>query len=335
MTRAEVASVPGPPVSAAGRRILPWIALIAVYFLWGSTYPAIRVAVETIPPLLMAGVRYVVAGAILLPVALRLGDREGDRVGRAQWIAAGIYGLALMVGGNGGLSWGEQTVPSGTAALIVAAIPLWMALIDRIFNQARVGLYGGLGLLIGFVGVALLVNPSTSAADPVGALVILVASLSWAAGSVYSRGAAMPRRALVGTGIAMLVGGVVLLAVAAVVGEFGSLRIDEVSRSSALGLLWLIGPGALLGFSAYTYALSSLPTSTVATYAYVNPVIAVAIGWVLLGETLTWQSLAAGALIVGAVALILTTRGRASTPPPRGGDRPAQPDQPGVTSPDS
>jgi drug/metabolite transporter (DMT)-like permease len=350
-----------PTIAAAGRNPLAWFSLVAVYFLWGSTYPAIRVAVETIPPLLQAGVRYVAAGALLLPIALRLGDRDGDRPGRAQWVAAGIYGLALMVGGNGGVSWGEQTVPGGTAALIVASVSLWMVVMDRVVNGVRIGTYGVVGLLAGFAGVALLANPS-GGADTTGALVIVGASVSWAAGSVYARTAPMPRRALVATGMAMLVGGLVLLVAAAVTGEFGELRLDDVSGRSLAGLLWLIGPGALLGFSAYTYALGSLPTSTVATYAYVNPVVAVAIGWVLLGETLTWRSLVAGALVLAAVALILTTRSRATRsraggarpsaqpgtgrPAPartldertldeRPVDRAAQPDQPGVTSPDS
>jgi drug/metabolite transporter (DMT)-like permease len=334
LARAEVASVPSPPVSAAGRRILPWIALIAVYILWGSTYPAIRVAVETIPPLLSAGVRYVIAGAILLPIALRLGDREGDPIGRAQWVAAGIYGLALMGGGNGGVSWGEQTVPAGTAALIVASVPLWMTLADRLVNRARIGVVGVVGLLVGFAGVALLVSPSSGAADPVGMLVIVIASMSWAGGSIYARGAPMPRRALVGTGIAMLVGGAGLLLAGVAIGELGDLRLDGISSGSLLALLWLIGPGSILGFSAYTFALSTLPTSTVATYAYVNPVVAVLLGLVLLNEALTGWSLVAGALILVAVAMLLTTRSRR----PAGRveqARAAQPDQPGVTSPDS
>lgn len=320
-------------VASAGHTPLAWVALVAVYFLWGSTYPAIRVAVETIPPLLMAGVRYLLAGAILLPIALRFGDRDGDRPGRAQWLAAGIFGLALVGGGNGALTWGEQTVPAGTAALIVAGVSLWMVLIDRVFNRVRVGRAGAIGLLIGLVGVALLVNPSTSAVDPVGATVILFGSMSWAAGSVYSRGARMPRRALVGTGMAMLVGGAALLVAGVVTGELDGFRLEAVSRESVMGLLWLIGPGAILGFSAYTFALHSLPTSTVATYAYVNPAIAVLLGWVLLDETLTARTLAAGALIIAAVALILTTRGRAAGS--KRNARSVQADQPGVTRPDS
>ena len=301
------------PDTALERPLLPWLALSSVYVFWGSTYLAIRVGVETIPPFLMAGIRYLIAGGILYPLATRFGDRTGDRPGLAQWKAAAIVGALLMFGGNGMVSWAERTVPSGIAALLVGTVPLWMVLIDRVIGRAAVSRKVVAGIVLGFSGVALLVRPSASQHLPLaGTAAVLIATISWASGSLYSRTAPLPARPLVGTAMAMLTGGAVLMVAAAATGEFAHLRLDAVSSRSLLAVAWLVGPGSIVAFSAYTFVLRKLPIATVATYAYVNPVVAVLLGWVILGESLSAQTVIGGGVIVAAVALIVAKRSSSS-----------------------
>ena len=251
-------------------------AFAAIYLLWGSTYLAIHFAVETLPPFLMAGTRHLVAGAVLYPLA-RL--RNGERLTRANWSAAFLMGALLLFGGNGGVSWAEKIVPSGVAALLVATVPLWMVLFDWLRP-------GGLrptgrvviGLFLGFAGVAFLVGPSKLAGggrvDPIGATVLILASLSWAAGSVFSRHLPLPRSPLLGTAMQCFIGGALLIVVGLLAGQGSALRWESVSLRSVLALGYLIMFGSLLGFSAYIWLLGVAPPARVSTYAYVNPVVA-------------------------------------------------------------
>jgi drug/metabolite transporter (DMT)-like permease len=286
-----------------------WAALLSVWAFWGGTYLAIRVVVRTMPPFLSASIRFLVAGALLYTFAVRRGDREGDRPGRIQWLAAAVIGGSLLVGGNGLVMWAEQTVPSGIAALIIASVPLWMALLDRVVFGKRLSWLAVLGLAVGFGGLVLLVNPTGGGRiDPAGAAALVVASLSWASGSLYARHAPLPKRPLVGTGMEMLAGGVLLALVGAARGEFAQLDSAAVSLESVLGLAYLIVFGSLVAFAAYIWLLRVTRTTLVSTYAYVNPVVAVFLGWAILAEPITAATLVAGAIIVLAVALIVSAR---------------------------
>jgi drug/metabolite transporter (DMT)-like permease len=297
-----------------------------VWVLWGSTYFAIRVGVETLPPLLMAGIRYVVAGLLMFPFAIRSGGpelRAADRPRAAGWWSALLVGGLLLAGGNGGVSAGERSVPSGLAALLVATVPLWLIVIDRLFNGARIGLLALAGLVAGVVGVGFLAGPfgggghaaaghgGAGGSPGIGIVIILVASVSWASGTIASRRVPLPSRPLLATSMQMLAGGAVLLVAAAVTGEFGQFDPAHVSAASWLALAYLIGPGSIIAFSAYVVAVRRLPTATVATYAYVNPIIAVILGTSLLGEALTASMLAGGALIVVAVVLVVRSQAAA------------------------
>jgi len=300
---ASVATAPSHQTSAPPA--LVWAALGVVYVVWGSTYLAIRVALDTLPPFLAAATRFLIAGGLLLGFsALRRGSSH-DRLGWPQWRATAIVGAALLFGGNGGVSWAEQRIASGVAALLVAVLPLWIALFDRLVFGHVLSRRTIAGLVLGFVGLAILVGLADGGRiDPLGALVCTLASMSWAAGSLYARGAPLPHRPLVSTGMQMVAGGALLLIVGLASGEARSLRLADVSTASLLAVAYLIVFGSLLAFSAYVWLLRSAPVTLVATYAYVNPVVAVLLGWVILGEPITPRMLLAGAVIVLAVVLI-------------------------------
>lgn len=287
------------------------LAFAAVYIVWGSTYLAIRVAIETIPPLLMAGARFLVAGALLYGFS-RL--RGAARPSRPQWRATAIVGALLLLGGNGGVVLGERTVPSGVAALLVATVPVWMVMLDWLWHgAARPGPKVVVGLLLGLVGIGVLVGPGAfggGAIDPAGAGVLLVGSLCWATGSIYSRHADLPVHAVLGTGMEMLAGGLLLVSAGALHGEFSALHLSSISTSSLLGLLYLVTFGSFVGFTAYIWLLDRVAPARVATYAYVNPVVAVMLGWLVLDEPLTSRMFAAAAVIVGAVVLITSAARR-------------------------
>jgi drug/metabolite transporter (DMT)-like permease len=284
-----------------------WLALATIYVVWGSTFMAITIAVRDVPPLVAMGTRHVSAGALLLAWALPRGDRAADRIGWPQLRAAAVFGGALFLCGHGGLAWAQQRIPSGAAALLVGSIPLWMALLDRVVFGKRLHPSANVGLIVGFVGLAVLVDPfGGGSIDRAGALVAVFSAFAWAAGSLYSRGATLPRRPLVSAGLAALCGGTLLFIAAAVSGELGEITWTW----DAVGAItYLIVVGTVIGFSAYVWLLRKAPISLVGTYAYVNPVIAVVLGAVFLGEQLTVQTFAAGALIVASVALIVRTSG--------------------------
>lgn len=291
-------------VHRLGGRVIGAFAI--VYVIWGSTYLFIRLALDTIPPLLMAGARFVVAGAILLAISSRAGGRERDPIGRRQWGAAAIVGALLLLGGNGGVVYGEQFVPSGTVALLVATVPLFIALFSALLLGQRLRRVAVAGIGVGLLGTAVLLRPGGGAADPAHMLLVLVAPLTWAVGSLYATRGPLPRRLLPATGMEMLCGGVLLLIAGLVTGELANLHLDRISLVSGLSLVYLVVFGSLIAFSAYVWLLSKVPTTAVATYAYVNPLVAVLLGWAFLGEQITGQTLLAAALIIVAVVLILS-----------------------------
>jgi drug/metabolite transporter (DMT)-like permease len=299
-----------------------WAALLVVWVVWGSTYLAIRVADRSIPPFEMAAARYLTAGAVLYPLAL-LGSRRrrraaaptvapGPAEGRAssrlaQWGGMAVVGTLLLAFGNGGVSYAEKTLPSGLAALLVASVPLWMALADRVINGQRIPPLGWIALILGLAGIAVLARPSGNGAVlPV--LVVLGASVSWGIGSVLAGRLPAPASPLVGSAMEMLTGGIVLTGLAAVTGELARTDPAHVSAQSLLGLLYLIGPGSLLALTCYVIALRRLPTAVVSTYAYVNPVVAVSLGALFLGERPTLATLLGGVVVVLSVALLLIRR---------------------------
>lgn len=285
---------------------LVWAALVTVYILWGSTYLAIRVAVETMPPFWMAGVRFMIAGSVLLAWRLPAAIRARGMPTLDQWRRALVIGAALIVGGNGGVSFAETAVPSGLAALIVSTVPLWMALIDMAFygrrsSGAKLG-----GLVAGFGGVALLVgSPANGPVSWVGVIVLVISSLSWAAGSLYSRSAKMPADSLLGTGMEMLAGGACLVIAALFTGEFAQVHLATISAASWAGFIYLVVFGGIVGFSAYLWVIRNAPTTLVSTYAYVNPIVAVFLGWAILHESVTLRTALAGAIIIASVAWIV------------------------------
>ncbi len=278
--------------------------MLGVYVVWGSTYLAIRFAVQTMPPFLMAATRFLVAGAALF--VFRRARRDAAPSDR-EWRSAAIIGLLLLLGGNGGVVWAEQRVSSGHAALMVGAAPLWMALFDSLWpGSRRLGWLAVAGVLLGFVGVIVLIGPGASGADridPVGAGVLGLGTLCWAAGSLYSRKAALPPSPLLGTGMEMIIGGLGLLALGTLTGEWGRLNLSGIRAESWRGLGYLIVFGSWVGFGSYTWLLRVAPTSLVSTYAYVNPIVAVLMGNWLAAEPLTPRTLIAAAVIVGSVAL--------------------------------
>lgn len=284
-----------------------WMALLSIYIIWGSTYLAIRFAVETIPPFLMAATRFLVAGSILFVWRRLAGDPLPTRT---ELRAASAVGLFLLLGGNGLVSWAEQFVPSGVAALMVAASPLWMVLIDAFLPEARNRLNRPMlgGVLLGFAGVVLLLVRSdllgNLALDPIGTIALLTATLLWSTGSIYGRGAPTPKSPLMSTSLEMLAGGTGLLLLGTLTGEWSRLNTDSISARSLLSLGYLISFGAIVAFSAYSWLLRVAPTPLVATYAYVNPLIAILIGNLLAGEILNLRILFSALVIVCAVALI-------------------------------
>jgi drug/metabolite transporter (DMT)-like permease len=290
--------------------LVAWVSLVIVWLVWGSTYLAIRVGVETIPPLLMAAARNLVAGLIMFPLAMRSRRRAKlSWPGRPEWAGCAIVGV-LLLAANGVVGVGEKTVPSGLAALLVATVPLWLLGIDAGLNHARLGLAPVAGLALGLAGVGLLSGlggrgAGVAAVSGWGVAIILAAAFAWALGTIMARRVTLPDSPALASGMQLLSGGVVLLVLAAATGEFGSLHLAQVSARSWLALGYLTVMGSIVAYSAYGIAIRMLPTATVATYAYVNPVIAVLLGTLILNERLTPVMVGGGALIVGAVVLVV------------------------------
>jgi len=316
-----------------------WARLVTVYILWGSTYLGIREAIRTIPPFLMGSARFLVAGGVLFLASARRGDRSADRIGWRQWRAAILIGGLLLVCGNGGVMWAEQHIPIGTPALLIATVPLWVVVVGFVAFRERVRVPESLGVLIGFGGIALLVSGWSSAGgtgtaghfDLIGVPVALFSAVCWATGSLSSRRAPLPARPLVSTAMQMLAAGAMLGVVGVASGELSGFHLSRVSLGSVVALGYLIVFGSLVAFSAYVWLLQNARISLIATYAYVNPVVAVFLGWVFLSEPVTATTALGGAVIVVAVAVIVSARRRAASPPARvaagtaGPEGPAEP----------
>lgn len=284
--------------------------MLTLYLVWGSTYLAIRFAVETIPPFLMAALRFLLAGLILLVWRRLAGDPMPNL---RQWRAAGVVGLFLLLGGNGGVVWAEQRVPSGITALLIGCTPLWMVLLDALRRRRLPTPAVMAGVLAGLAGIALLVGPAEltglhGSVDPLGALVITLAALSWAAGSLISQQSAlngeMPASPLMSTAVQMLTGGAALLLLGTFSGQWAAFDPVAFTPRSVWAALYLLVAGSLIAFSAYVWVLKNAPITLVSTYAYVNPLVAVFLGSLLAAEPLTPRVMLASLVIVVAVALI-------------------------------
>ncbi len=306
----ETASIARTRANAAPRRAssLLLVSFAAVYLLWGATFFAIRIGVESFPPHVLAGLRYFSVGLVFYPI---FRHKSGEKPTLGQWRTAIITGVLLFLCGNGTVTWAEKIVPSGIASLLVATVSLWMVLVDWFRpGGTRPAPRVLVGLVLGFAGMALLVGPkhlgSSERVSPIGALALVLASLAWAVGSIYSKHHPNPNSAMLGVAMQSLAGGTALLIAAGIGGEFGELHLAEVPLRSWLALGYLVVFGTAMGFSAYVYILKHGAAAHVATYAFVNPVVALFLGWLLGGETLSLRTILASAVILTAVILVIT-----------------------------
>ena len=299
-----------PPVRP--RRLALLLAFFAIYVVWGSTYLAIRYAVETIPPLVVAGVRHSVAGMALLAWTYARGYRPTLR----EWRASLVLGILYFAIGHGSLHWAETVVPSGLASLLVASEPIWIALMAAVVSHGeRLTGKTMLGLLLGIAGVALLMRDESASGNRavlVGSIAILIGTLSWSVGVFYSRSASLPRNAIARAGMPEIAGAVALLLAAAFSGEFSRLHIATVTPRSAWALLYLITFGSIVAFTAYTWLLDHCSPTLVSTHTYANPIIAVLLGWMWAGEVINIRVLEAGLLTLFAVFLISRGTGKSA-----------------------
>ena len=305
-----------------------WLGLLVLYLVWGSTYLGIAIAVESIPPFLMAAVRFGIAGAVLMGWSLIRARGSFVAPSRREWRDSVIVGTLLLGGGMGMVAFGEQTIPSGITALLVAMMPVWVAIFGRALLGERLPLLAGIGIVVGFVGVAILVGPTllgqSGALDPVGLAAVIISPIAWSLGSLYaSHRATLPPQPLVATGAQMLAGAAVLAVMSTVAGEPGRFDAAAVTGDSVAALAYLTVIGSLLAFTAYGWLLRVAPLPFIATYAYVNPVVAVILGAFVRHEPIDPRTLVAGAVIVGAVALIVTARGRMVAPAVRSSGAPS------------
>jgi drug/metabolite transporter (DMT)-like permease len=305
------AGAASPRAPAGGRSPAPgwqvWTALWIVYIVWGSTYLAIRIVVETIPPLLGAGARFGIAGLALIGFLAIKRGLAAVRPTRAQLLGAGLVGL-LLPGANAVVSVAEQEVPSSIAALLIASVPLWVILL-RAGTGDRVSLRGAASVLVGFAGVALLVRPGEQSGDAtvLGLLAVVGAALMWASGSFASPKLSLPRDPLSSVGWQMLLGGVAITVVGLAIGEGGDVHVDAFSTRSLLALGYLVVFGSWVAYTAYAWLLQNAPISKVATYAYVNPVVAIFLGWLVLDEVVSSTTILGASIIVASVALVVRT----------------------------
>lgn len=282
-----------------------WIALLALYIVWGSTYLGIKVAIETIPPFFHAGIRFLISGVILVIWQRSAGVAMPTR---KQWISTAIIGNLLLLGGNGLVSWAEQFIPSGIAALIIGSVPIFLVIGEAVRpGGVKPNWQAMLGILIGFTGIYILVGPSNtdgSSLNIFGIIALLSACLLWASGSIYSKNADLPKSVLMSTGAQMLMGSIGLFIVSGLTGELNGWDVTAVSARSIYGVLYLIFIGSLIGFVAYGWLLQNAPISLVATYAYVNPIVAVLLGNWFGNEPLEPRIWLATAIIIGSVMFI-------------------------------
>lgn len=293
--------VPSTPAHDRGHAIKLALAFVAIYLVWGSTYLAIRYAVETIPPLVAAGLRHTVAGGIMLAWAWM----RGFRPTRAQWLSGIVVGALFFLVGHGTLHWAQQYVGSGLAAVLIATEPMFICVLGWLMGQQKISRISGLGLALGIAGVAILTGAEfTHHASLLGLLAVLLGSLSWAAGVVISPKVKLPSDALGRTALPTICGAAMLLIAAGVTGEFQNTHWSSISLRSILGLAYLITFGSVVAFTAYTWLLQQCPPALVATHTYANPVVAVLLGWLLAGEALSMRVVLASVAILGAIVLI-------------------------------
>lgn len=290
----------------------------AIYFLWGSTYIFIKWGIASIPPFVLAGARHLLAGVILY-AWIRL--RGGEKPQLAHWGSASVLGALMLFGGNGGVTWAQQTVPSGAAALIVAAVPMWMTLLDWLRPRGhRPALRVIAGVVLGFGGIALLIGSGRlgrgGRVDPFGAVILLLASLTWAIGSLLSRHMKLPSTLVLSIAMQSIAGGALLWLAAIPLGNWSQFDLGAVTLRSAFSLLYLVVFGSIVGFTCYIWLLQVTTPARVSTYAYVNPVVALLLGWLLAGEAISQRSLVAAAIIVSAVVMIVSHRAKAAVPAP-------------------
>ena len=305
--------MPRPPVNP----IAVWIGILVLYVVWGSTYLGMKVAMDTLPVFVMGVFRFVPAGIILTLAVIAWNRGRIARPTVAQARDASIVGIMLLLGGTGLVAWGEQTIPTGIAALLIALVPMWLAIFGFALFRESVPPLVAAGIVVGLVGVAILAWPAgdVGSLDPAGLLALMVSPIFWTLGTLYAtKRAVQPAPALLASGIHMLAAGLAFVVVAAVTGEWAAFDIAAVSPTSWASIAYLIVAGSLIGYTTYAWLIGVAPIQRVATYAYVNPVVAVILGWLVLSEPLTPRTILAGVVIVAAVALIVTGRGRVRTP---------------------
>lgn len=314
---ATTASKAAPRLTAAAPLAIG-LAMLAIYIIWGTTYLAIRVVVDpdqgvAIPPFAMVAIRFAFAGLAMLALVAVFARDALRSLTRAQIRDQAIVGVALNVGGLGVTSFGEQTIPSGITALLIALLPIWVAVIGRVIYKDRIVPLSILGIAVGIVGVAILISPKAGDAglDPLGLACILFSPLSWGGGSIWSqRRAATPADSRVAVAIQMLAGAAGGAVVATVLGEWGSIQFGALGSDVIVALAYLIVVGSLIAYNIYTWLLRVAPFGLVSTYAYVNPVVAVLAGSFILSEPISAQLIAGGAVVVIGVALMVTARNR-------------------------
>jgi len=316
--------------------IAVWAGMIVLYLVWGSTYLGMKVAIGTIPPFVMGCFRFIPAGILLSGVVLVRGRSTIARPSLAQVRDSAIVGGFLLIGGTGLVAWGEQTIPSGVAALLIGLMPMWLAIFGRVAYGERVHPLVAAGIAIGVLGIAILAWPvgGVGTLDPAGLLALVIAPVLWAAGTLYAaRRAVLPRPALFATGIEMIAGGIGFGILALVTGETTGFELAAVSATSWFGIVYLIVVGSLIGFTTFAWLLTVAPLPRISTYAYVNPVVAVVLGWLIIGEPLTGRTVVAAVVITVAVVLIVTARGRAASAAQREATAEREPEQPHVQAP--
>ena len=298
--------------------VLIWTAILILYVVWGSTYLAIRVAVETIPPFVMGAVRFAIAGLVMIGLSVVLARGRVVRPTRRQLRDAAIVGACLMFGGMGLVSWSEQTIPSGIAGVVVATMPVWVAIYGRAFFGERLPGLAIAGIVVGLVGVVVLVGQGVAvdaSLDPVGIAALLVSPMAWAVGTTFAANRArLPADPVLATGLEMFSGSIVLAVAAVLSGELAAFRPGDVAPEGILGTAYLTLVGSLVAFTAFVWVIRHAPLPLVTTYAFVNPVIAVFLGWLLLHESVGPVQLVAGGVIVLGVALLIVSRSRMRAP---------------------
>ncbi|TMD30433.1 MAG: EamA family transporter [Chloroflexi bacterium] len=308
-----VSGTTGAGMAARATPLAIWLGLLTLYLVWGSTYLGIKIAVESIPAFVMGAARFLVAGGLLLLWSVARDGRDALRLTRRELRDSFLVGAALLGGGMGMVALGEQTVPSGITALLIALMPAWLAVLGRIVFGDRLPILVVVGIVVGLAGVAILVVPTDGrlALDPGGLAAVLLSPISWASGSLYaSHRAQLPRRPLVAAAVQMLSGAVVLGVASLATGELASFQPASVTASAGGALLYLIVVGSIVGYTTYGWLLRVAPLPRIATYAYVNPVVAFILGAILLGEPISIRTVLAAVVIVVGVALIITARSR-------------------------